>query len=279
MVVTGGSREGEELARRLYKVHGIPTYTLLERAVNAASALYRAGIEPCTSEWRPGPREPACPEAGWLRDDEALRIAAEAGIPVPKYCYAGSPEEAADCYRRLGARKAVVKLASSRIKHKSDVGGVVLGVESPQEAARAYRLIEERLEERGLSQAFEGVVVMEMVEDGIEVFVGARWDPSFGPVVAFGGGGIFVELYRDVSVRIAPLTRCEAMRMIGETRIGSALTAGYRGLEGDVGALVDLLVGVSRLLATGRLVEADLNPVIVGRSGVRAVDVKIRGCL
>jgi len=159
-------------------------------------------------------------------------------------------------------------VSSSRIRSKSDVGGVRLGLKDGAAIAAAVT------ELMGIENA-EGVILEEQAEPGTEVIVGGIIDAQFGPVVMFGLGGVLVELFHDVAFSLAPMTRDDAYRLMERVK-GYRLLTGYRGAPPrDREALADILVTVSELIATGFLEEIDLNPVALYPSGAMILDAKM----
>lgn len=167
----------------------------------------------------------------------------------------------------------VLKVISESALHKSDVGGVVLGVLGKPEVEAAYKKVTSAVKD------VDGVLVQEYVVGGHEVLVGMTLDPNFGPLVVFGLGGIYVELLQDVAFRIHPLTDVDASEMITEIK-GFKLLEGYRNQpRGDVSALEDTLLRVSGLIdSVPEMMEMDLNPVKVLEpgNGVVVVDARIK---
>jgi acyl-CoA synthetase (NDP forming) len=163
--------------------------------------------------------------------------------------------------------------------HKTDVGGVRLGIASEEEAARAFDEIRTALAKAKPDARFEGVTVERMVTGGIETIVGMTRDPLFGPVVLFGLGGVAVELLRDISVRVAPLTDRDAEEMVRGIR-GFPLLEGYRGAPpSNIRSLLDLLHRVSRMaMEQPEITELDLNPVLVfqGEAPCVALDARLK---
>lgn len=184
------------------------------------------------------------------------------GIRTNPLKIAATRGEAAVMAKAVGF-PAVLKLRSPDVVHKTDVGGVRLRIRTEEEAARAFDEIARALREAEPQARFEGVTVERMVEGGVETIVGMTRDPSFGPVVLFGLGGISVELLRDVSLRVAPLTDRDAEEMLGEIR-GAPLLEGYRGAPPvNREALLEMLHRVSLLaLENPEIGELDLNPVL-----------------
>ena len=272
IVVTGASPEGDQLLRYLDE-NNIPSYNLPERAVHAARALTIAGQRICMDKLSliEHDNTKSCTKQK-VSEVEALRLAEEVGIKTPRYCFVESVSKVRECYNRL-SKPLVAKLVAKNLVHKSDIGGVVLGIESVEEAVESYN----KLKNLGVEYGFQGVLFQEHVEGGIEVFVGGKKDPVFGPVILFGAGGTLVEVYNDVSIRVAPLNRCEAEKMIDETKVSKVLR-GYRGFRADIDSLIDLVYRVSELLNRKNILELDLNPIIVNRDGAYAVDVRIVRC-
>ncbi|WP_456369898.1 acetate--CoA ligase family protein [Geoglobus sp.] len=205
---------------------------------------------------------------------EAMELLSAYGIPVAKWGIARTPEEAREVADRIGYPVAL-KVLSPDIVHKSDAGGVRLNV-SESEVERAFREMMLNIERKFPHARVDGVLVQEMVGGGVEVIVGVKRDPSFGPVIMFGLGGVFVEVFRDVTFRVAPLSRRDAMEMIKKVR-AYRLLSGYRGAKRmDISSLADVLVRVSVLAVENEeVVEMDLNPVKVLESGCVVVDARM----
>ncbi len=202
-----------------------------------------------------------------LLEHEALDLLEASGIPNPPHALATSEEEAVRAAGRVGY-PVVLKVVSPDIVHKSDVGGVVLGLENPEAVEKGFRELMGNVKARAPYARVVGALVQWMVPQGLETIIGATRDEIFGGVVAFGLGGVFTEVLRDVSLRVAPLGEGDARAMIGETR-ASTLLNGFRGMsKRDVDALVSMLVKFSKLIADEEeIAEADLNPVIVLEEG------------
>ena len=210
---------------------------------------------------------------------EAKRVLADYGIPVTAEALASSATEAASIAKRLGYPVAL-KVQSPDISHKTEAGAVRLGVATDTELERAYREVLQNARRYRPDAIIDGVLVQEMVPDGIEAIIGATNDPLFGPAVMFGLGGIFAEVLKDVSFRLAPVTRAMAVEMIEEIK-GYPLLAGARGKPpADVDALADAIARLSALVVDlkDRIAELDVNPLFVmprGR-GVKAADALIK---
>ena len=216
--------------------------------------------------------------AKWVEPAALHEIFRAYGIRTPDLRVAANRGEAASAAKAIGFPVAI-KVKSPDVVHKTDVGGVRLGLASEEEAARAFDEIRASVAKALPRARFEGVTVEPMVAGGIETIVGMSRDPLFGPVVLFGLGGVAVEILRDVSVRVAPITDRDAEEMVGEIR-GSALLRGYRGAPPtNTASLIDLLHRVSRLASEHpEILELDLNPVVVfpGTRPCFAVDARMR---
>jgi acetyl coenzyme A synthetase (ADP forming)-like protein len=214
----------------------------------------------------------------WLLPHELAELLSLYGIESPRMEVVRDADSVGEAAARVAPRVAV-KILSQEIQHKTDVGGVRLGIDAT-DASGAARDIEERLDEMGLGEKLEGFLVQEMVPtEGAEMFIGVSVDPAFGPLVTCGAGGVLVELLRDVSVRLAPLSRSDAKQMIRSLR-SYPLLQGYRGSPAlDESALEDVLLRVSEMVEDlPQIAELDLNPVIVRAAGggVAVLDARLR---
>ncbi len=207
-------------------------------------------------------------------ENEASCLLRDYGIQVPDFGLAASGEEACLIASEVGFPVAL-KVVSPDIIHKSDVGGVVLNLSNAEEVAEAYAAMMSRISSRVPSAKVVGALVSRMVT-GLETVVGVSQDPTFGPVIMFGLGGILIEAFKDVSFRAIPIRREDAVELILETK-ASKLFEGMRGKPPkDRGAAADVLVRVSQLVSENpRIREMDINPLIVTESGAVAVDVRI----
>jgi acetyl coenzyme A synthetase (ADP forming)-like protein len=215
--------------------------------------------------------------SGWLSTEESRRVLQAARLPVAPGGLARTATEAAALARQLGFPVAV-KLASQRLIHKTEIGGVCLDLGDEAAVRKAFEEIHRRLARDNQLDAMEGVLVQAMISGGTEVLVGVTHDPLFGPLVAFGLGGIHVEILGDVCFRVTPVTDQDAREMVQGIR-GYRLFQGYRGHPAaDVPALEDLLLRVSRLVEeVPEISELDLNPVFAlpPGQGCRIVDARI----
>ncbi len=210
-----------------------------------------------------------------LTEIESKELLRQAGISVVDTRLAASREEAIAISEQLGF-PVVLKIASSDIGHKSDAGGVKLGLETARRVGEAYDDILAAISRQYPEAKIQGVSVQKMAHSGVEVIIGMSHDTQFGPVLMFGLGGILVEILKDVSFRIAPLTRQDARAMIREIK-GYPLLEGYRGQEPvAVSNLEELLVKVSDFAEQHPEVkELDLNPIFAYSDGAVAVDARI----
>jgi acetyl-CoA synthetase (ADP-forming) len=217
---------------------------------------------------------------GALTEGEVKRLVATYGVPVAREVTVTTPDATADAATRLGF-PVVLKAVSRQLVHKSDAGGVRLGLGSAEAVVAAAREMTQELERSAPSVKLDGFSVQEQVPGEAEVIVGARRDPQFGPVVMVGGGGIAVEMLRDVALAPAPVSLARARAMLRSLRMAPLLT-GARGRPPlDVEAVTDAVVRLS-WLATDlgpRLVDLEVNPLLVRRAGAGAVAVDGRGTL
>jgi len=207
-----------------------------------------------------------------LLETEARELLEAYGVKMPPAVLAGSPEEAAEAASVMGF-PAVLKVVSPQILHKSEVGGVKLDLKGEEEVKDAFGEIVKRARE--VSSEVLGVLVTPMAPRGQECIVGLVRDRQFGPVVMFGLGGVFVEVLKDVSFRVVPLTDLDLEEMVREIR-GYSVLEGIRGeLPKDVGALKDIIARVAQIgLDLPEVKELDLNPVIVHERGASIVDAR-----
>jgi acyl-CoA synthetase (NDP forming) len=211
----------------------------------------------------------------FLTEVAAKELLGAQGIPVVPTDLARSPSEAARLAKSLGLPVAL-KIASPDVIHKSDVGGVRLHLTSLSQVSRAYGEIVVAVRSRVPEAVIDGVSVQPMAKPGIEVVAGLTRDPTFGPVVMFGLGGIFVEVLNDVAFRVVPLRPKDARAMIREIR-GFPTLQGSRGAPpADLGALEGMLLTLSILAEQHQEIhEIDLNPVFAYPTGALAVDARI----
>ena len=210
-----------------------------------------------------------------LLEPEAKTVCVEYGISVTKFKVAKNEAEAVKFAEEIGY-PVVLKIVSPDIIHKSDVGGVVVGLKTAKDVRNAYNQILRNVKKHEADAKIVGILVQEMAPPSTEVIVGAIKDPQFGPAVMFGLGGIFVEVLKDVTFRVAPITVDEAREMIAEVK-AYPLLKGYRNLPpADIEAIVQILLNTSRLVMEHQEIkELDLNPIMVYEKGAKTVDARI----
>jgi acetyltransferase len=212
----------------------------------------------------------------WLEASFISDLLNSYGIKVAVSKSAKTVENAARVAEEIGFPVAV-KLLSAKVIHKTEVGGVILSCRSSGEVKQAFNQIRERLEGLGRADEMQGVTIQQMIPEGIEVIVGLTPDPSFGPLIMFGMGGIYAEFLRDITFRIHPLTDVDVQDMVRSVKVHQLL-AGWRGSKpSDVKALEDLLLRVSAMVEDlPQIAEMDLNPVKAQEQGKGYVVVDAR---
>ncbi|MFL5463261.1 MAG: acetate--CoA ligase family protein, partial [Gemmatimonadaceae bacterium] len=260
----------------------VPSFAFPERAVNALALVTRY------AEWRAKPEgklaeydvdapqlraiiESSCANGGrWLDPLEVNGVLRAAGIGAPTTLFAATPDDAMEAAMSLGFPVAL-KAYGPALLHKTEVGGVKLNLAHEYAVVAAFESLA-----AALGDAMTGVLIQPMVSGGVEMMLGATWQPSFGHVIAAGAGGTLVELLGDIAFRIHPLTDRDAREMIDALRC-SKLLCGYRGAEPvDAAALQDAILRLSTLLdVCPEIREIDLNPLKVLAHGVSAVDARI----
>jgi len=210
-----------------------------------------------------------------VSEAKAKQILAAYGIPVVTEAVVTTEAEALEVAKSMGG-KVALKVLSDEIPHKTDVGVVRLGLQTPEQVQTAYREIMDAARALEPAPTIEGVVVQPML-DGLEIVMGTRLDPQFGPLILVGMGGVLVEVLRDTNVALAPLTRAEAHWMIQNLK-GARLLQGYRGRPAvDVDKLAEILLRVSEFALDHKasVSELDINPLICSGSNLMAVDALI----
>lgn len=270
---------GDKDVVRSYEKSGFLVYEDSDRAVAALAALARI------SEAFDRDREDALPiaaadriDANALSEHAAKQLLGKAGIPFLAEKLVTQADDAAKAADEIGY-PVVMKIVSPDIEHKTEFGGVIVGVKDRQGVLDGFSTLMARTEKHHPNASVEGVLIAPMAPEGVEVIIGVSRDPAFGPAVMFGLGGIHVEVLKDVTFRLAPFETVEALRMIDEIH-GRALLSGVRGAEpSDIDALADLLVRVSEFAHAHReeIESIDLNPVRVmpKGEGVVALDALV----
>lgn len=210
-----------------------------------------------------------------LTEIESKLLLASLGISTTVIKLATSKAEAVSLSREIGY-PCVVKVSSLDISHKSDAGGVKVGLNNEQDVTAAYDFVMASCQAKFPNAVIEGVTIQNMAKPGLEVIVGMATDPQFGPVIMFGLGGVWVELLRDVSFKIVPLTKRDAAKAVREIR-SARLLDGFRGSDPvDTSALEDILLRVSQFVVeTPEIKEIDINPIFAYPNGAVAVDARI----
>ncbi|WP_439409097.1 acetate--CoA ligase family protein [Bradyrhizobium sp. DASA03076] len=270
---------------RAYENDGFLVFEDGSALVNALAALvwFRRSFDAAKAT---RPASPAAmriaPPDGALSEHEAKSLLrAAAGIAFPKEALVRPDEDAGAAAAAIGF-PAVVKICSPDIAHKTEIGGVIVGVRNEAEARDAARTILARARDQRPAARIDGVIASPMIKGGVETIAGVVRDPTFGPVVMFGLGGVFVEVLKDVTFRAAPFDVAEAQRMIHEIR-GFALLEGVRGAPPtDIEALAEMLSRLSQFAAdNAELIESiDLNPVLAmpRGEGVMPLDALLVPC-
>ncbi|HEX6308744.1 MAG TPA: acetate--CoA ligase family protein [Longimicrobiales bacterium] len=267
---------------------GIPAYIFPESAARALGGMYRYH---CWLERPPGTiREydvdraavarilarAEAAHADYLERDDVLAILDAYGIATLKSAHAVTADEAAAAAHQIGL-PVVLKIDSPDVVHKTDVGGVMLDIRSEDEVRSSFNVMVARVRERMPDARIEGVIVERFVKGGRETIIGVSQDPSFGPIIMFGLGGIYVEALKDVAFRVQPVSDIDAREMVRSIR-GVKLLEGIRGEPGvDTGAVEEAIQRVSQLVGDHpAIAELDINPFVAFERGGTAVDARIR---
>ncbi len=273
MCVVGRADLAMEIQRNFMR-SVIPSFPTPERAVRALAARWlhseitgqgdahrAAVVRPRRKKWKPGQ----------LTHQEAAGLLKDYGLAEPRSVTLRSPEDFS--LLELLSYPVACKLLSKDLPHKTDVGGVALGVEAPGQARNSFALMKKLAERKGAR--FDGVLVQEMVGRGIELILGGKRDPVFGPVVALGLGGTYVELSKEVSLAIAPVTPAEFRFVLKGTKLENVIQ-GYRGgPRAQIGRLCKTVSAFSKMIAENpALQEVEVNPLIATMDAVVAVDIR-----
>lgn len=268
---------------------GVPHYTYAETAIRSLNAMLRF------TQWSQTPEgtirkfavnkkkvekvfaQVKAEGRKNLLEEEGQEVLRAYGFPVPKSILATKDKEAIQSAKKIGF-PVVMKIASPQIIHKSDAGGVKVGLKNPQEVRAAFKEIIKNAKKYDKKAIIKGVLVQEMVKGGKEIIIGSKLEPGFGSVVMFGMGGIYVEVLKDVTFRLAPITDKEADEMISSIKTNKLLQ-GVRGEKpSDLNKLSECIQRLSQLVSDFKEIkELDMNPVLVfekGR-GCKVVDVRI----
>ena len=215
--------------------------------------------------------------AGFVIEPEAISYLKKYNIPYPEHGFASSVYEALKIADGI-SYPVVLKVVSRQVPHKSDVGGVALGILTPEKLRIAFEEIIASVSKVVGETTIDGMLVCHQEDEGIEVIVGGREDPVLGPLIMFGMGGIYTEILNDVSFRILPLERIDAEELVREVQ-GFKVLTGFRGKPPcDLDRLIDLVMGTARLITENPWIqELDLNPVRICEKGINVLDVRIIG--
>lgn len=252
---------------------------LSRRTAQAASAGSHEQTSTVSSGLAKALTQPLPP--GPMSEGDSLALLAAAGVPVVDHRLVKSPDEAAQALDALGG-EIVLKVASPDIPHKSDVGGVALGLGRAEEVRKAFEALQARVRQAKPQARLEGALAARMVRGGVECIAGVHRDPVFGPVLMFGLGGVHVETLRDVSLRLLPVSRHEVRAMVGELR-ALPLLQGARGQPpADLESLVDALMALAAFAehAGESLESAEINPLLARSAadgGCLALDALVIG--
>jgi acetyl-CoA synthetase (ADP-forming) len=211
----------------------------------------------------------------FLFEHEAKMLCGLYGVPITKIEVAKTEDAAVEAAKRIGF-PIVLKIVSAQVLHKSDAGGVIVGVNDEKGIREGYQRIVANIKKNVPTAVIEGILVQEMAPKGTEIIIGSTVDPTFGPTIMFGLGGIFVEILKDVSFRLAPISKEDAWEMLDEIKAKKMLE-GPRGTpKADKEAIVATLLSVSKMLMEcPEIKELDMNPLLVYEKGARAVDARV----
>ncbi|HDI31588.1 MAG TPA: acetyl-CoA synthetase [Thermofilum sp.] len=208
---------------------------------------------------------------------ESLRLISQYGLPVANFVLVKNSERLEEAFEKLN-KPLVVKISSPNLIHKTEIGGVKLGIKSLEDLKKAYNEVISSIKCRAPKARIEGVIIQEMIKGDYEVIVGGLRDPQFGPVVAFGMGGVLVEVLKDIAFDLAPLSEKEAYNLINRIK-GAVLLRGYRGSPpADLEKLVKVIVKASQLIWDFKdyIEEMDLNPIIISGANLWVVDARFK---
>jgi len=211
----------------------------------------------------------------FLFEHEAKALCSLYGLPVTNFFVAKTKEEAVAVAKKYGY-PIVLKIVSPQILHKSDAGGVIIDIKDDNGVREGFDRILKNVKAKVPNAEITGILVQEMAPKSTEIIIGSTKDPTFGPTIMFGLGGIFVEILKDVSFRIAPITRTDAEELIKEIKSYKILE-GARGMpKADQETIIDILLKTSKMLMEcPEIKELDMNPVLVYEKGAKIVDARI----
>ncbi|MGH6958892.1 MAG: acetate--CoA ligase family protein, partial [Dongiaceae bacterium] len=258
--------------RSAYEADGVPVFEDPSRAVAAVAALVAFGRSFRQPPVQQSPQARAKPVlARNMSEQDAKQLLADWGIPILDERLARNADEAVEAFRAMNA-SVVLKVASADIAHKTEIGGILLNLNDADAVRAGFAELMGRAAARAPPAHIDGVLIAPYIGGGVETILGVKRDPIFGPLIMFGLGGIFVEVLKDVALRLAPIDKPDALAMIGEIK-GRAILQGVRGQQPcDTDALADALVSLSQFAAAHAddIESIDINPFLVlprGRGG------------
>ncbi len=282
IVVTMVGGERSRQAIQILNENQIPAMTEVREAVSGLKSLYtwkEISLRP--KEKVKNPEIPAKAleliEAvrregrTFLLEHESRQVLELCGVPMPKWGFATTADEAVKVAEEKKMYPIAMKIASVDIIHKSDVGGVILNIKNAEDLKARFAQMMETVKKNAPKADLLGVNLCQMV-DGVQCIVGMNKDPQFGPAVMFGLGGIFVEVLKDVSFRIVPFNESEAHRLVGEIK-AKKLLDGYRGQGAHKESIIKTLMAIQKI--SQHVKEVDINPLITNKDGSYAVDARI----
>ncbi len=275
LVIFLGGADVERAEKLKMHERGIPVFPTPERGVKAIAQLVESGQKKRKERLSFIPKMEIREEIELMTPYEALELLSKEGFPCVHFEYAESVGKAVHVCHLMGFPVAM-KLNSSKVAHKTDIGGVQLSIQNAAQVRRAFERIQTNFNKVFPNEPFPGVIIMPMTEPGQEFIMGAHRDPEFGTVLLFGLGGIYVELFQDVSIRLVPISEKEVEEMIEELNV-SILFRGYRNREPlDKKAVVKGLLLLQNLMEKySDLVTIDINPTIVYPEGYAIVDARV----
>jgi acyl-CoA synthetase (NDP forming) len=210
-----------------------------------------------------------------LSDADALKLAKKYRIPLAK-TFLAKNEKQAVLFAKKAKYPVCLKISSRDIVHKTESGGVILGIKDEKALREGFQKILSSAKKKNRKARIDGILVQQLVSGDTELIIGAKTDPQFGPVVMFGLGGIFVEVIKDVAFRLVPVDRKEVQQMIKETKSYKILQGARGRKPANMKAIEDLLLSVSKMVWTNkRIKELDLNPVFANEKKAIAVDMRV----
>ncbi|MCX6649356.1 MAG: acetate--CoA ligase family protein [Candidatus Bathyarchaeota archaeon] len=211
----------------------------------------------------------------FLYEHEAKMLCSLYGVPITKIEVTKTEDAAVAAAKKIGF-PIVLKIVSAQVLHKSDAGGVVIGVTDEKGIREGYQKIISNIKKNVPTAVIDGILVQEMAPKGTEIIIGSTVDPTFGPTIMFGLGGIFVEILKDVSFRLAPITKDDAWEMLDEIKAKKMLDGPRGTAKADKETIVATLLSVSKMLMEcPEIKELDMNPILVYEKGARAVDARV----